>query len=61
MMHYWMYGYSPAHWIWFIVMVAVVLYPAGRILNRLGFSPLWSILVFCPDREFDRAVDPRIC
>lgn len=48
MMDTWMYGHDPTHWLWFIVMVAVVIYPAGRILNRIGFSPLWSILVFVP-------------
>lgn len=48
MMETWMYGYSPTHWLWFIVMIAVVIYPAGRILNRIGFSPLWSILIFVP-------------
>ncbi len=29
-------------------MIAVVVYPAGRILSRIGFSPLWSILMFVP-------------
>lgn len=48
MMETWMYGYGPSHWLWFIVMIAVVIYPAGRILNRIGFSPLWSILIFIP-------------
>ncbi len=48
MMDAWMYGYGPTHWLWFIVMIAVVIYPAGRILNRIGFSPLWSILIFVP-------------
>jgi hypothetical protein len=28
--------------------VAAMLYPTGRILRRLGFSPLWSILMFLP-------------
>ncbi|MDE2469619.1 MAG: hypothetical protein KGL35_12970 [Bradyrhizobium sp.] len=36
------------HWFWFIIMVIVVLYPAGRILSRMGFSPLWSVLLFFP-------------
>ena len=36
------------HWLWFIVMVAVVVYPLGRILNRIGFSPLWAIVMFIP-------------
>ena len=43
-----MYGYGPFHWLWFIVVVAVVLYPTGRILSRMGFSPLWSVLAFVP-------------
>ena len=38
-----MYGYGPFHWLWFIVMIAAVIYPVGRILSRIGFSPLWSI------------------
>jgi hypothetical protein len=29
-------------------MVAVVVYPVGRILNRIGFSPLWAIVMFIP-------------
>ena len=49
-----MYGWSdtmffgPVHWLFFIVLVAAVLYPIGRILSRIGFSPLWSVLVFVP-------------
>ncbi|MBN9581162.1 MAG: hypothetical protein J0G37_06590 [Afipia sp.] len=50
MMDGWMYGYGfgPIHWLWFIVMIAVVIYPVGRILSRIGFSPLWSIVIFIP-------------
>jgi hypothetical protein len=48
MMGYWMYGYGPFHWLGFIVMIAAVIYPVGRILGRIGFSPLWSILMFIP-------------
>ena len=48
MMGYWMYGYGPFHWLWFIVMIAAVIYPVGRILGRIGFSPLWSIVMFIP-------------
>ena len=44
----WVYGYGSFHWFWFILMAAVVLYPVGRILSRMGFSPLWSILLFFP-------------
>jgi hypothetical protein len=42
------YGYSPFHGLWLIVMIVVVAYPAGRILSRMGFSPLWTILAFVP-------------
>lgn len=48
MMDYSMFGYGPAHWLWFVVMIAAVIYPVGRILGRIGFSPLWSILAFVP-------------
>jgi len=49
MMDGWMmYGYGSTHWLWFIVMIAVVIYPVGRILSRIGFSPLWSIVMFIP-------------
>jgi len=52
MMGHWMYEYSYGQgffgWLWFIVIVAVVVYPAGRILRRIGFSPFWSILIFFP-------------
>ena len=47
-MEHWMYGYGPGHWLWFVIGVAVVLYPIGRILGRMGFSPLWSIFAFIP-------------
>jgi len=42
------YGYGPGGWLWFIVTVALIVYPAGRILKRMGFSPLWSIAIFIP-------------
>lgn len=50
MMDGWMYGYGfgPGHWLWFIVVIAVVVYPVGRILSRIGFSPLWSVVMFVP-------------
>ena len=44
----WMTGYGLVHWTIFVVMVAIILYPIGRILRRLGFSPFWSLLVFIP-------------
>ena len=48
-----MYGpdmmiWSVWYWIIFIIFVALVLYPIGRILRRIGFSPLWSVLAFIP-------------
>lgn len=44
----WMTGYGLVHLLFFAVMVAVILYPLGRILNRIGVSPFWSVLVFFP-------------
>jgi hypothetical protein len=41
-------GYGLGHWLAFVVMVALVLYPTGRILGRIGFSPFWSILALVP-------------
>jgi hypothetical protein len=26
----------------------LILYPSGRILSRLGFSPLWAAIIFVP-------------
>ncbi|MDC6177084.1 hypothetical protein [Ralstonia solanacearum] len=43
-----MAGYGLAHWITFAVMALVLLYPIGRILTRIGFSPFWAVLVFVP-------------
>jgi len=43
-----MAGYGPLHWFVFVIMVAAFLYPIGRILGRIGFSPFWSILAFIP-------------
>jgi hypothetical protein len=48
MMNGWMYGYGPFHLLWFIVMIAVVIYPVGRMLSRIGLSPLWSVVMFIP-------------
>jgi hypothetical protein len=36
------------HLLFFAVMVLIVLYPLGRILNWIGVSPFWSVLVFFP-------------
>lgn len=50
MMGYWpdMAGYGFGHWLVFIVFVAVFVYPIGRVLGRIGLSPLWSIVAFIP-------------
>jgi hypothetical protein len=41
-------SWSVWHWTIFVISVALVLYPVGRILGRLGFSPFWSILALIP-------------
>lgn len=43
-----MAGYGPGHWLLFAAMIAVFLYPIGRILGRVGLSPFWSILAVIP-------------
>jgi hypothetical protein len=43
-----MAGYGLGHWVIFAVMVAVFLYPIGRILGRIGLSPFWSVLALIP-------------
>ena len=43
-----MTGYGLGHWLVFAVMVAVVLYPIGKILGRIGLSPFWSIVALVP-------------
>ena len=50
MMRDWMdmTGYDLGHWVVFAIMVAILLYPIGRILSRIGLSPLWSVLAIIP-------------
>jgi hypothetical protein len=50
MMYGWtgMEGFGVVHWLAFVAMVAVVLYPIGKILGRVGLSPFWSILALIP-------------
>lgn len=43
-----MMGLGLGHWIVMILALGLVLYPVGRILARLGFSPLLSILAILP-------------
>ncbi len=40
--------FGPVHWLAFLALVAFAIYPIGTILRRIGFSPLWSVLVFVP-------------
>jgi predicted PurR-regulated permease PerM len=50
MMNGWMVatGFGVTHWLFFAALVAVLLYPIGRILNRVGLSPFWSVLALVP-------------
>ncbi|MFZ5834728.1 MAG: hypothetical protein ACOY2B_04975 [Pseudomonadota bacterium] len=48
MMHNMMLGYGSSHWLIFVIMAALILYPAGRILARMGLSPFWSVLAMIP-------------
>ncbi len=50
MMDNWMTSgsFGLTHWLVFAVTVAVILYPVGRILSRIGFSPFWSVLALVP-------------
>ncbi|WP_395021326.1 hypothetical protein [Dongia sp.] len=43
-----MMAWSAWHWVVFAAFAALILYPVGRILTRIGFSPFWSIIVFIP-------------
>jgi hypothetical protein len=52
MMNHWMdfpgMGFGVTHWVVFVAFVAAVLYPVGRILDRIGFSPFWSVVSLIP-------------
>jgi hypothetical protein len=53
MMDGWGMGeYSLVHWIWLVGVIIVILYPIGRILNRIGFSAFWSLLALVPVVNF---------
>lgn len=41
-------AWSLWHWLVFAAAMAVVLYPVGRILDRLGFSPFLSLIAVVP-------------
>lgn len=49
-MHGWLdtMAFGPTHWLVFAAMAAIIIYPAGRILNRIGFSPFWSVFFLVP-------------
>ena len=32
----------------FVIFAALLLYPTGRVLQRLGFSPFWSVVALIP-------------
>lgn len=36
------------HLLMFAIFAALVLYPVGRVLGRMGFSPLWCIFALIP-------------
>lgn len=45
----WAWGHwGVGHWVTFTVMAAAILYPFGRILARLGFTPFWAVLALVP-------------
>ncbi len=44
----WMGGWGVTHWVMMIALLALILYPVGLILRRLGYSPLWAALAFVP-------------
>lgn len=44
----WMGGWGVTHWVMMIALLALILYPVGLILRRLGYSPLWAVLIFVP-------------
>ncbi len=48
MMNHMMAGYGFSHWLMFVIMAALILYPLGRILGRIGLSPFWSVLALIP-------------
>ena len=43
-----MESFSPAHWLVLIVAWAFVIVPLRDILNKVGYSGWWAVLVFLP-------------
>lgn len=44
----WMGGWGVTHWVMMVALLALIIYPVGLILRRLGYSPLWAGLIFVP-------------
>lgn len=40
--------WTALHWVVFAIFAVLVLYPTGRILQRMGFSPFWSVIALIP-------------
>ena len=41
-------SWGVTHFLFFVVMAAVFLYPVGLILKKLGYSPFWAVLSCVP-------------
>lgn len=48
MMYHMMAGYGFGGLLMLAAMFAVILFPIGRILGRIGLSPFWCILAVIP-------------
>jgi hypothetical protein len=40
--------WSVWHWIVMAIFALLALYPIGRILSRIGFSPFWALVALVP-------------
>jgi len=47
-----MYAFSIMHWLVLLIILALMLYPVGRILSRVGLSPIWAIVSIIPLLNF---------
>ena len=43
-----MSGWGLPHLLFMALLAALLLFPVGVILKRLGYSPLWSVLLLVP-------------
>lgn len=39
---------SAWNWIIFVLFITILVYTIGRIPDRIGLSPLWSVVVLVP-------------